>query len=121
MSRVGAPVRLEHVVGVSVVGGDQAGAAGGVDGLDHFAQTPIDRLHRLDRGRDHARVTHHVGVGEVDDPEPWRVSPPGLGERRRRLGRAHRRLVVIGGNVARRGHELALLALVGLFSPPLKK
>ena len=71
----------------------------------------VDGLDRLHRGRDHAGVPDHVGVGEVDDPEAQ------AGPRARRAtnasaacARAHLRLVVVGGHVARRGHQLAALA-----------
>ena len=59
-------------------------------------------------------VADHVGVGEVDDPEARAVLAPVRDERVGRGARAHLRLLVVGRDVARRGHELALLALVGL-------
>ena len=48
-----------------------------VDRLDHLAQARVDGLDRRDRGRDHAGVADHVGVGEVDDPEGRGVLAPG--------------------------------------------
>ena len=81
MRGVRAAVGLEHVVGVAVIGGDHARAAGLVDGVDHLLQAPVDRLDRLHRGRDHAGVADHVGVREVDDPELGRVRAPSAHER----------------------------------------
>ena len=66
---VGRAVGLEHVLGVAVVGGDDAGAAGLVDGGDDPGEAGVDGLDRAHGGRDRARVPDHVGVGEVDDPE----------------------------------------------------
>ena len=74
----------------------------------------VDGLDRLDRRRDHAGVADHVGVGEVDDPERRLVLAPGGDERVGGLARAHLGLVVVGRHVARRGHELAPLARLGL-------
>ena len=82
------------------------------DRVDDLAEAAVDGLDRLDRGGDHARVADHVGVREVDDPEARRVLAPGRDERRRRLGRAHLRLVVVGRHVARARHELAPLAVL---------
>ena len=65
----GAAVRLDHVVGVAVVGGDQAGAAARAHGVADAAEAGVDRLDRRDGGRQHAGVADHVGVGEVDDHE----------------------------------------------------
>ena len=69
MGRVRRPVRLEHVVAVAVIGGDQTGPASVADGGDHVAEAGVDRLDRGDRRRDDAGVADHVRVGEVDDPE----------------------------------------------------
>ena len=44
-------------------------------------------------------------------PNVGRVLPPGVDERLCRLAGAHLGLVVVGGHVARRGHQLAPLAL----------
>ena len=82
------------------------------DRLDHLAQARVDGLDRRHRGRDHAGVADHVGVGEVDDPELRRVLAPGGDERARRGPRAHLGLVVVGRHLTRRGHELAALAVV---------
>ena len=46
VGRVGAAVGLEHVVGVAVVGGDQAGAAGRVHRADDLAEAAVDGLDR---------------------------------------------------------------------------
>ena len=109
---VGAAVGLEHVVGVAVVGGHDAhpAAARGRPRPPRPRQlstVSIGRHRRLD----HAGVPDHVGVGEVDDREARAIRPPARTTNARRgLGGAHLRLVVVGGDVARRGHQLAALA-----------
>jgi len=45
------PVRLEHLLGVAVVGGDEAEAAAGLGGRDHLRQAAVDRLDGGDGGR----------------------------------------------------------------------
>ena len=111
--RVRAAVRLEHVVRVAVVGGDDARpAARRARPRRPGPGTRPPSRRRPDRGRDRARVPDHVRVREVDDPEAVVVRAPVLDERRGRLARAHLRLVVVGRHVARRVHERALLARV---------
>ena len=99
---VGAAVLLEHVLRVTVVGGDEACASGRMHGLDHPPETPIDGLDPVHGGVDHARVTDHVRVGEVDDSERRRVAAPRVDECGRDLRRAHLGLVVVGRHVPRR-------------------
>ena len=117
VGRVGgvrAAVRLEHVLRVAVVGGDQAGAPGRVHRLDDMRQTVIDGLDSVHGGVDDARVPDHVRVGEVDDPERGRVAAPRLDERGRDLRRAHLGLVVVGRHVACRRDQQAPLAVARL-------
>ena len=60
-------------------------------------------------------VADHVGVREVDDPEAdVAVLGPCARERLGGLAGAHLGLLVVGGDVARAGHELAPLAGLGL-------
>ena len=74
-----------------------------VDGGDDLAEARSTISTALDRGRDHAGVADHVGVGEVDDREARRVLAPGGDERVRDPRGAHLRLVVIGRHLAARG------------------
>ena len=78
---------------------------------DDVAEAGVDRLDRRDRGRDDAGVADHVGVGEVDDPEAVGAAAPALDEGLGGGGGAHLRLVVVGGDVAGRVDQAALLAL----------
>ena len=78
----------------------------------HGGEALVHRLDRLDRRLDHAGVAHHVRVGEVDDPEAVVALPPVRGERVGRRPGAHLGLVVVGGDVAWRVDEVALLARV---------
>ena len=100
MGGVRRAVGLEHLLAVAVVGGDDQRPALLVDGRDDLAEAGVRLLDRRDGGRDHAGVADHVGVGEVDDPEAVAVLTPVLGEGLGRGGRAHLRLVVVGGDVA---------------------
>ena len=68
---------------------------------DHLAKAAVDLLDRGDGGRDVAGVADHVGVGEVDDPEAVVAGRPALAERVGGVFGAHRRLLVIRGDVAR--------------------
>ena len=111
MGGVRRAVGLEHVLGVAVVGGDDAGPTRFVHGRDHASQAPVDRLDRLDRRRDRSGVTDHVGVREVDDPEAEAAPRPLRAELVGGLRRAHLRLEVVGRNVARRVGQTALLPL----------
>ena len=76
MGGVRAAVLLEHVIGVPVVGGDQADATGVLNRLHHPPETAVDGLDRLHGRLDHSGVADHVRVGEVDDPEAEVASRP---------------------------------------------
>src|SRR3954447_2515713 len=113
---VGGTVGLEHVVAVAVVGGDDAGAAFGGDGVDDLGELGVHRFQGLDGGGDHARMSHHVRVGEVDDPEAVVALLP-VGDEGPGGGRgAHLRLVVVGGDVAG-GFDQAVLLPLELLLP----
>ena len=63
----GGTVRLVHLVGVAVVGGQQHRAAHRERLLDDLARTLVHRFHRLDRRVKYAGVADHVAVGKVED------------------------------------------------------
>ena len=70
MGRVRADaVGLQHLLGVAVVGGDEADAAERGGRLDDPPEGRVGRLDGAHDGGDHARVADHVGVREVDDAE----------------------------------------------------
>ena len=105
----GRAVGLEHLLGVAVVGGDDAGPARLVHGGDDLGEVAVDLLDGGDRRRDHAGVADHVGVGEVDDPEAVAPLGPVVGELGGRRGGAHLGLLVVGGDVPGRVDQVALL------------
>ena len=114
-------VRLEHVLGVAVVGGHDRHAARAGDGVEHPSQLGVDRLDGPDHGRDDAGVADHVGVGEVDHDE----AEAAAGQRRHdavgeRDG-AHLGLQVVRRDVARRGHQQALLGGVLGLAPAVEE
>ncbi len=79
-------------------------------------EAAVDGLDRLHRRRQHAGVTDHVGIGEVDQDEGVVALVELLEQRaRQRLG-AHLGLVIVGRDVARRRHEHAVLAFEGLLA-----
>src|SRR3954463_230207 len=92
---VGGAVGLQHVVAVAVVGGDDAGAALGGDGVDDLGELGVDGFEGLDCGGDDAGVADHVGIGEVDDSEAVGALAPVGSEGLGSVGGAHLRLVVV--------------------------
>src|SRR3954447_11504011 len=67
-------VRLEHLLSVAMVCGDEAGSAETLDRRDHAPEAGVHGLHRSDHRRDHAGVPDHVRVREVDDREAIAVA-----------------------------------------------
>ena len=94
--------RLEHLLGVAVIGRDQGDALDVAHGGDHIAEPTIDLLHRPHHGGNAAGVPDHVGVGEVDDDEAVVAAANALDRRRRHARGAHLRTLVIRDDVARR-------------------
>ena len=60
---------VEHLVGVAVVGGNDALAAVPDDLVHHAAGAFVHGLDGLDRRLHHACMAHHVAVGEVEDDD----------------------------------------------------
>ena len=119
---VGRAVLLEHLVGVAVVGGDDARAALGVDRLDDPAEALVDGLDRRDRRLDHAGVADHVGVGEVDDREARSPArPSGAGTPRSPRARSSPACGRTSGRRAATAPSRAPRPSYGSSSPPLKK
>ncbi len=61
-----AGLRIVHHLAIAVVGGDQQCTAGFLNRIGNTAEPGIDRLHRLDRGRQDAGVADHVGIGVIE-------------------------------------------------------
>ena len=59
-------VALVHLVGVTVVGGDESHAAQLVNDSEDASQLEIQCLHGATGSQQRAGMTHHVAVGEVD-------------------------------------------------------
>jgi hypothetical protein len=59
--------RVNTEMMVTVVGGDDHGAALGAHRRLDFAQAGVHGFHRLDGRVELTRAAYHVGVGEVDD------------------------------------------------------
>ena len=63
----GGAVRVHHLFGIAVVGGDEGAAAGVQHSGDHLIHSGIHSLNGLDSGIEHAGVADHVTVGKVQD------------------------------------------------------
>ena len=72
------------------------------DLVDHRAQAGVDRLDRLDHGRDHAGVADHIGIREVDDDEVVRALADCLHQAVADAIGAHLGLEIVGGDLFRR-------------------
>ena len=95
----GGTVRLVHLVGVAVVGGQQHRAAHRERLLDDLARTLVHRFHRLDRRVEYAGVADHVAVGKVEDDHViFAAVQPGEQLVGDQVG-AHLRLQVVGRNL----------------------
>ena len=102
-------VRVEHLLGVAVVGGDEA-TPPAARPRRRPARGSVDRLDRLDRRRDRPGVPDHVRVGEVDDGEAVAALARSPRERSADLARRHLGLEVVARDVARGGDEDPRLA-----------
>src|SRR5205807_9066780 len=86
-----AVTRVDLVLRVAVVGGDEHRPAGGERGVGDLAQAAVDDLDRGDGGGEVTGVADHVGVGEVHHDERVAAGAQPVEDRLgHRLG-AHRR------------------------------
>ena len=108
VGRVGRAVGVAHVLGVAVVGDDDAGVAGGQGRFDHGAGTGVGGFHGFHHGLEHAGVAHHVGVGEVQHHKVGRLRLQLRHQRVAQVGGAHLGLQVVGGHFGRRAQDAPL-------------
>ena len=97
--------RIAHQFAIAVVGGDQQRAARPLDRIHDLAEAGVDRLHRLDRGRQAAGVADHVGIGEVQNDHVVFAGVDRLHRLGGQLRRRHLRLQVVGRDLGRRHHD----------------
>ncbi len=103
-------VGFEHLLGVAVVGGDEADAPERVGRLDDAPERRVGCLNGADDGRDHSGMPDHVGVCEIDDAEAVSVGERCsdlLGDDRR----GHLGSEVVARHVAGRRNENPLFAI----------
>ena len=62
-----AGCRIDQLLGIAVVGGNDHGAAIGAQRLLDAAEASVHRFHALDGWRDLPGVADHVGIGKVHD------------------------------------------------------
>ena len=112
--------RINHQLGVAVVGSHQHSAAALAQSRVDSFQTTIHRLARPDRRLKPARVPDHIGIGKVNDEH---VKAPFFNGFHDGIGNAcgaHLGLEVVGCDFLRR-HQNALLARIRLLHSAVKK
>ncbi len=107
-----AGLGIAHHLAVAVVGDDEERATGFADRVSDAAKPGIDRLDRLDRGRQTAGVPDHVGIGVVQDDQVVFAGTDRLDRFVRELGRRHFRLQVIGRDLWRGDHNAVLAGIL---------
>ena len=110
----GGAVRVHHLFGIAVVGGDEGAAAGVQYSGNHLIHAGIHSLNSLDRSLEYASVADHIAVGEVQDDHIVLAALDALDALGSDLGGAHLGLQVVGGNLGA-GDNAAVLTLVGSF------
>ena len=103
-----AAIRLRHLLGVAVVGGDHGDAAHLQCGVHHPAHAAVYGLHGLHRRVIDAGVAHHVAVGKVQNDHVIGAGLDALHALVRHLRRAHLRLLIVGGHLGG-GHQYPVL------------
>ena len=112
--------RVDHLLGVAVVGGDDHGSAGTLEGSIDLAEAGINGFDGFDGGRNLAGVADHVGVGEVHHHDVEGLLFDGLDDGVGNALRRHLGLEVVGGDLGRLDQH-AVFARERLLDPPLKK
>ena len=69
MGRIGRTVRVNRIVGIAVVCDDDHLVTVSLGSLYHFAGTLVHRLDRFGYRIVHARMAHHVAIGEIEGDE----------------------------------------------------
>ena len=111
-------VRIAHQLAVAMVGGDQSFAAQRKHFWNNPAAAGVDRFYGFDPGLDHAGVTYHVGIREVENDQVV-VSHPGE-DRFSDFERAHFRLEIVGRDLSATERS-PVFPGKGVSIPPLKK
>ena len=110
----GCAVKVDHAVGVAVVGGDAGHAAHLGYSVGYLLYAPVYSLYSLDRRVKHACVSNHVAVCEVEYDNVILTALDSVYALFGDLIGAHMRLHIVGG-YGRRLDEYAILALILLF------
>ncbi len=107
---------VQHLLGVTVVGSDQALATHFGQGVGHATDAVVNGFTRFDGGIEHTGVTNHVAIRVVTDDDVVLAALDGRNQLVSQLFGAHFRLQVIGRHF-RAGHDLAIFAgEAGLFA-----
>ena len=112
--------RIDHLLSVAVIGGDQRNPANGAHRLGDPSQASIYVLAGFDRLVELAGVADHVGIGEVDDEN---IRPAFINRAQqvvRYLEGGHRRLEIVCSDPWRR-HQQPLLAGKFFFRAAVEK
>ena len=111
----------EELLGVPVVGDDEAHAAGPFDRAHDPAEARVGRLDRLHDRRNDSGVADHVGVREVDDDKAETAVVDCGHDLVGDLDSRHLRLEVVARDVARRGDEDPFLVVERLLAAAVEE
>ncbi|MPN13458.1 hypothetical protein SDC9_160779 [bioreactor metagenome] len=112
--------RINHLLAVAVIGGDDAAPAGAEDCVHDRLDAFVHRVNGGDRGVHDAGMTDHVRIREVKDHCVVNAAVDALDGRFGNFVGAHFRLKVIGRDLGR-GDQYAILALVGRFDAAVEE
>ena len=101
MGGLGLALSVLHDFAVAVVGDEQHTALAGLHGSHHAAHAFIHHRAGFHGGGEHARMAHHIAVGQVADHQVVLAALPGFHELVRDLAGAHGRFLVISLHLAR--------------------
>mmetsp|Transcript_404 Transcript_404/g.550 ORF Transcript_404/g.550 Transcript_404/m.550 type:complete len:241 (-) Transcript_404:839-1561(-) len=116
----GFAIRCQHNFSVAVVRSHKQTVPLCLARLHDDSNGLVRRLHRLDCGLVHARVSHHVRGSEVAHHKRVLASRNSLGDVFSYCGSRHLRLQIVGGHLGR-GHHGAHLIFELCLGPPVEE
>src|SRR5690349_25023071 len=101
--------RIDHHLGIAMVGRYEHGATFGTNSLLYLAEASVDGFDGLYSRLDLAGVTDHIGIGEINNKNVEGTFLNRLHDSLSDTGSAHLRLQIVGGNLGGR-HKSAVFS-----------